>query len=186
MEVTCNLNNAILQANCLGGKSKCILFEKELLTPNEFQSLCGLQHVKNWRKSIKHNGKSLDVLIANGQLDISRADRMKIEEPRSKSNDDEQFCKFSTLEPSRLNIDESKQRPKCSSTLSKINEAVQQVDDGKVFKRMVLCEEQAYDQFLKFQNRTVTKQALYQRKSSTQRTQRRYAARSKKFDWDKF
>jgi SAND domain len=70
LEVTCGQNQAVLYTGRLqlGSKGTCILFENAWLTPNEFQYVSGRETAKDWKRSIKHHGKSLKVLIAKGIL----------------------------------------------------------------------------------------------------------------------
>jgi len=70
LDVTCGQNQAVLYTSRLqlGSKGTCVLFEKAWLTPNEFQYVSGRETAKDWKRSIKHHGKSLKVLIAKGIL----------------------------------------------------------------------------------------------------------------------
>jgi len=70
LEVTCGQNQAVLYTSRLqlGSKGTCVLFENAWLTPNEFQYVSGRETAKDWKRSIKHHGKSLKVLIAKGIL----------------------------------------------------------------------------------------------------------------------
>jgi len=70
LEVTCGQNQAVLYTGRLqlGSKGTCVLFENAWLTPNEFQYVSGRETAKDWKRSIKHHGKSLKVLIAKGIL----------------------------------------------------------------------------------------------------------------------
>jgi len=73
LEVTCGQNQAVLYTSRLqlGSKGTCVLFENAWLTPNEFQYVSGRETAKDWKRSIKHHGKSLKVLIAKGILSTS-------------------------------------------------------------------------------------------------------------------
>jgi len=70
LEITCGQNQAVLYTTRLqlGSKGTCVLFENAWLTPNEFQYVSGRETAKDWKRSIKHHGKSLKVLIAKGIL----------------------------------------------------------------------------------------------------------------------
>lgn len=70
LEVTCGQNQAALYMSRLqlGSKGTCVLFENAWLTPNEFQYISGRETAKDWKRSIKHHGKSLKVLISKGIL----------------------------------------------------------------------------------------------------------------------
>lgn len=73
LEVTCGQNQAALYMSRLqlGSKGTCVLFENSWLTPNEFQYISGRETAKDWKRSIKHHGKSLKVLISKGILTTS-------------------------------------------------------------------------------------------------------------------
>src|SRR5271163_2855094 len=70
LEVTRGQNTACLYMSRLqlGSKGTCVLFDNAWLTPNEFQYVSGRETAKDWKRSIKHFGKSLKVLIAKGIL----------------------------------------------------------------------------------------------------------------------
>ncbi|ESN92192.1 hypothetical protein HELRODRAFT_194341 [Helobdella robusta] len=70
LEVTCGQNTAYLYMSRLqlGSKGTCVYFDGSWLTPNEFQFISGRETAKDWKRSIKHHGKSLKVLIAKGIL----------------------------------------------------------------------------------------------------------------------
>ena len=73
LEVTCGQNTALLYMSRLqlGSKGTCLLFENAWLTPNEFQYVSGRETAKDWKRSIKHYGKSLKVLISKNILTTS-------------------------------------------------------------------------------------------------------------------
>jgi hypothetical protein len=68
LDVECGLNKGVLYLNRLssGSKGACVLFDNAWLTPNEFQYVSGRETAKDWKRSIKHYGKSLKLLIAKG------------------------------------------------------------------------------------------------------------------------
>ena len=68
LDVECGLNKGVLYLNRLssGSKGACVLFDNAWLTPNEFQYISGRETAKDWKRSIKHYGKSLKLLIAKG------------------------------------------------------------------------------------------------------------------------
>ncbi|XP_071839986.1 uncharacterized protein [Apostichopus japonicus] len=70
LEVECGPNKAYLFIDnlCQGSKGKCIDFKGHLLTPNEFQSISGRETAKDWKRSIRHRGKSLKTLMSRGLL----------------------------------------------------------------------------------------------------------------------
>ncbi|XP_041480687.1 uncharacterized protein LOC121428159 [Lytechinus variegatus] len=70
LEVACGSNNALLYVNklCQGSKGQCIFFEERWYTPNEFQFISGRETAKDWKRSIRHRGKSLKILMGRGLL----------------------------------------------------------------------------------------------------------------------
>jgi hypothetical protein len=153
MEVTCGVNKAILLVNRLGGKNKCILFDNALMTPNEFQTVSGLEHVKNWLKSIKHNGRSLHVLTTSGKL--------QTESDAATSAD-----RLEGMLSRKAGLLQSKN-----------------IVDGQHYKRMVLCDEQAYKQFLNVDRPVIKQTKTTNSKGVT--AQRCINKQSKKFKWSR-
>ncbi|CAG5129292.1 unnamed protein product, partial [Candidula unifasciata] len=72
LEVECGQNKAILYLSklCQGSKGPCISFQSSWLTPNEFQFVSGRETAKDWKRSIRHHGKSLKLLLAKGILNV--------------------------------------------------------------------------------------------------------------------
>lgn len=70
LDVECGPNKAFLYINklCQGSKGKCIDFKGHMLTPNQFQSVSGRETAKDWKRSIRHQGKSLKTLMARGLI----------------------------------------------------------------------------------------------------------------------
>jgi hypothetical protein len=71
LPVECGQNQALMYLSrlCQGSKGPCILFKTYYwLTPNEFQYISGRETAKDWKRSIRHNGKSLKLLINKGIL----------------------------------------------------------------------------------------------------------------------
>ncbi|XP_033097843.1 deformed epidermal autoregulatory factor 1-like isoform X2 [Anneissia japonica] len=70
VDVDCGGNKAQLYVNklCQGSKGLCIYHRGNWYTPNEFQSFCGRETAKDWKRSIRHRGKSLKILMARGLL----------------------------------------------------------------------------------------------------------------------
>ena len=65
--VTCGDNKATLFVDRLHGRMPCISFNGKLMTPNQFQAVSGMEHAKNWMKSIKHCGVSLRALTSQSK-----------------------------------------------------------------------------------------------------------------------
>lgn len=72
LEIQCGEETALLFVSklCQGSKGPCILYRSEWLTPNELQYICGRETAKDWKRSIRHKGKSLKSLIAQGFLKV--------------------------------------------------------------------------------------------------------------------
>ncbi|XP_050395010.1 uncharacterized protein LOC126812590 [Patella vulgata] len=72
LEVECGQNKALLYLSklCQGSKGPCIYFQGSWLAPNEFQFVSGRETAKDWKRSIRHHGKSLKLLLAKGILSV--------------------------------------------------------------------------------------------------------------------
>jgi len=72
LPIDCGPNQGILYLSrlCQGSKGPCILFNGYFLTPNEFQYVSGRETAKDWKRSIRHNGKSIKLLISKGVLSV--------------------------------------------------------------------------------------------------------------------
>jgi len=70
LEVECGSNKGFLYLSrlCRGSKGACILFQKTWLTPNQFQAVSGRETAKDWKRSIRHCGKSVKLLMSKGIL----------------------------------------------------------------------------------------------------------------------
>lgn len=51
-----------------GGRGKCIKYGLEWYTPSEFEALCGRASSKDWKRSIRFGGRSIQALIDEGIL----------------------------------------------------------------------------------------------------------------------
>ena len=72
LEVECGQNKGAMYLSklCQGSKGPCIDFKGSWLTPNEFQFVSGRETAKDWKRSIRHHGKSLKLLLAKGILTV--------------------------------------------------------------------------------------------------------------------
>ncbi|XP_058017276.1 sterile alpha motif domain-containing protein 11 isoform X3 [Ahaetulla prasina] len=72
LEVECGDNRALLYIRklCQGSKGPSIRYRGEWLTPNEFQFVSGRETAKDWKRSIRHKGKSLKTLMSKGILQV--------------------------------------------------------------------------------------------------------------------
>lgn len=51
-----------------GGRGKCIKYGHDWYTPSEFEALCGRASSKDWKRSIRFGGRSIQALIDEGIL----------------------------------------------------------------------------------------------------------------------
>jgi len=72
LDISCGTQTATLKLGELdrGSKGSCILFDGVWITPNRFQLLSGRGKAKDWKRSIRHHGKSLKTLTSDGLLSI--------------------------------------------------------------------------------------------------------------------
>ena len=75
LEVECGQNKALMYLSklCQGSKGPCIYFQGSWLTPNEFQYVSGRESAKDWKRSIRHHGKSMKLLLSKGILTVHSA-----------------------------------------------------------------------------------------------------------------
>jgi hypothetical protein len=66
--VTCAENDAKFYKNrfARGSIGKCVQFRGRWITPNEFQAISGRQSSKDWKRSIRLNGRCLKEYIGDG------------------------------------------------------------------------------------------------------------------------
>ncbi|XP_033735161.1 uncharacterized protein DDB_G0283697-like [Pecten maximus] len=72
LEVECGPNKALMYLSKLyqGSKGSCLSFQGSWLTPNEFQYVSGRETAKDWKRSIRHQGKSIKLLFSKGILSV--------------------------------------------------------------------------------------------------------------------
>lgn len=70
LPIRCKTTTAELHKNRLGsgGRGRCIKHKDSWLTPSEFEQLCGRGSSKDWKRSIRYGGRSLQALIDEGIL----------------------------------------------------------------------------------------------------------------------
>lgn len=70
LPVRCKTTTAELYKSRLGsgGRGRCIKFKDQWFTPSEFENLCGRGSSKDWKRSIRYGGRSLQALIDEGIL----------------------------------------------------------------------------------------------------------------------
>jgi len=74
IEVECGENKALLYINklCQGSKGPSIKYRGEWLTPNEFQFVSGRETAKDWKRSIRHKGKTPSLTPSSPLLPLRR------------------------------------------------------------------------------------------------------------------
>ncbi|XP_028034946.1 deformed epidermal autoregulatory factor 1 isoform X2 [Bombyx mandarina] len=70
LPVRCKNTSAELHKNKFGsgGRGRCIKYGIEWYTPSEFEALCGRASSKDWKRSIRFGGRSIQALIDEGIL----------------------------------------------------------------------------------------------------------------------
>lgn len=70
LPVRCKTTTAELYKNRLGsgGRGRCIKYRDGWYTPSEFEVECGRGSSKDWKRSIRYGGRSLQALIDEGVL----------------------------------------------------------------------------------------------------------------------
>lgn len=70
IQVECGLNVGQVCLNKLrhGSRGACVKFDGNWMTPNQFQMISGRETAKDWKRSIKHHGKTLKSLMNNELL----------------------------------------------------------------------------------------------------------------------
>ncbi|XP_022107343.1 deformed epidermal autoregulatory factor 1 homolog [Acanthaster planci] len=70
LPVRCRNVSAELHKNKLGsgGKGRCIKYQDTWYTPSEFENFCGRGNSKDWKRSIRYGGRTLNCLIEEGIL----------------------------------------------------------------------------------------------------------------------
>lgn len=65
LPIRCKNTNAELHKNRFGsgGRGRCIKLGPDWYTPSEFEALCGRASSKDWKRSIRFGGRSLQTLI---------------------------------------------------------------------------------------------------------------------------
>lgn len=68
--IRCKTTSAELYRSKLGsgGRGRCVKYKDKWYSPSEFEQVCGRGSSKDWKRSIKYGGKSLQSLIDEGTL----------------------------------------------------------------------------------------------------------------------
>lgn len=70
LPIRCKVTTAELYKSRLGsgGRGRCIKYKDQWFTPSEFENHCGRGSSKDWKRSIRYGGRSLQALIDEGIL----------------------------------------------------------------------------------------------------------------------
>ncbi|RZF40878.1 hypothetical protein LSTR_LSTR003388 [Laodelphax striatellus] len=137
LPVRCKNTSADLHKNKFGsgGRGRCIKYGNVWLTPSEFESRCGRGSSKDWKRSIRFGGRSLQTLIDEGILtphatsctcaaccdDESAAGPVRLFTPykrrtkRKYTNDNNGTCKLKRIE-CRESTEQSNDDESCDSS----------------------------------------------------------------------
>ena len=76
MPVKCGGNDGLFYRSkfARGSRGACILFKGEWLTPNEFQYISGRETCKDWKRSIRYEGKPMKHIVNCGLLKVHASD----------------------------------------------------------------------------------------------------------------
>lgn len=76
MSVKCGSNDGLFYRSkfARGSRGSCILFKGEWLTPNEFQYISGRESCKDWKRSIRYQGRPMKHLVGCGLLKVHQSD----------------------------------------------------------------------------------------------------------------
>ncbi|XP_071043417.1 uncharacterized protein [Parasteatoda tepidariorum] len=120
LEVECgsNVGWLFISRLCQGSKGASIWFQNVWLTPNEFQYISGRETAKDWKRSIRHRGRSLKLLMAKGFFDfhpsicvckgmVTKVNRVKLSEKWTLISPDQNH--ITTNEPSKQHSCENRQ-----------------------------------------------------------------------------
>jgi hypothetical protein len=69
--VICGTNNAELHLNRYSSSGKCVLFNDEWYSPQEFETLSGHGAARDWKHTIKHSGQSIKTLLISRVLTLT-------------------------------------------------------------------------------------------------------------------
>ena len=119
LEIDCGTNKAMLYLSkmCLGSKGACIQFKGAWLTPNEFQFVSGRENAKDWKRSIRHNGSSLKLLLAKNLIKIQTSPKKIPQTSEEKENNEQLSPKLSTVKVTDELCTETDTSSKTTSTL---------------------------------------------------------------------
>lgn len=70
LSIRCKSTTADLYKSRLGsgGRGRCVKYKEQWYTPSEFENVCGRGSSKDWKRSIRYGGRSLQALIDEGVL----------------------------------------------------------------------------------------------------------------------
>ena len=72
LKVQCGTNEAAVSLAKLrqGSRTASVLFNGAWISPNQFQNVSGRQKIKDWKRSIRHHGRTLRQLMGQGLLRV--------------------------------------------------------------------------------------------------------------------
>lgn len=75
LSIRCKTTTAELFKSRLGsgGRGKCIKYKDQWFTPSEFENLCGRGSSKDWKRSIRYGGRSLQVRFVTPNKNIDHS-----------------------------------------------------------------------------------------------------------------
>ena len=123
LEIDCGSNKAQLYLSkmCLGSKGACILFKGSWLTPNEFQFVSGRENAKDWKRSIRHNGSSLKLLLTKNLIKIQASPKKAQETSEEKENNEQLLPKLPTVKPADDQYTET-DTDSCTTVVTTVND----------------------------------------------------------------
>lgn len=110
IDVQCGPNEAFmyLAKLCVGSRGACIKFSDKWLTPNEFQLVSGRETAKDWKRSIRHKGRSLKLLISKGLITVQSISPKKANAEKEKKNKNPVISEGGNVECKEIDREEIK------------------------------------------------------------------------------
>lgn len=63
-----NIRSLLTTLSYVGGRGRCIKMGERWYTPNEFEAVSGRSASKDWKRSIRYGGRTLQCLIEDKYL----------------------------------------------------------------------------------------------------------------------
>ncbi|XP_065184233.1 uncharacterized protein LOC135814955 [Sycon ciliatum] len=76
LSIQCGDNEAEFHVSkfARGSRGACILYKSEWITPNDFQYISGRESCKDWKRSIRYQGRPMKQAVAHGLLKVHALD----------------------------------------------------------------------------------------------------------------